>query len=63
MMYCTREGCDSLTDVISTRGALRRRRCKTCNHAFYTEEVECRKPKAPSPFGRRVRKEDCYVRT
>lgn len=32
--------CDGLTGVIETRAELRQRRCKSCGHRFFTEEVE-----------------------
>lgn len=50
-MYCIHEPCHGETNVIETRGSIRRRRCLTCRKTFLTEEVEYKSPaRTKSPF-------------
>jgi hypothetical protein len=35
------EKCDGMTGVLETREEIRRRRCKGCGEAFFTEEILC----------------------
>lgn len=46
--FCPR--CDEKTTVVSTTNEVRRRRCLTCDHRFYTEEIDYEPHGRKNPF-------------